>query len=227
VLPNQEVAVVNRGWLVPLTGVAFIVVVFIGFFVAGEPPEADQPTREIVEHYVDDKDAVQLGALLAVIAGGLLIFFGNHLRQVLRGAEGRRETVSAVVLVGAATMAIGGAIDATISFALAEAADDIDPSGVQALQALWDNDFMPVALGAGVFLLSSGVSIVSSGALPKWLGWIAIVLGVVTFTPVGFVSFPGGAIWILIVSVMLTVRARRAGASPGRSGPAAPPGATT
>ena len=31
-------------------------------------------------------------------------------------------------------------------FSLAEAADDIDPVAVQALQALWDNDFLPFML---------------------------------------------------------------------------------
>ena len=75
-------------------------------------------------------------------------------------------------------MATGIAIDSTIAFALAEAADDIEPAAAQALQALWDNDFLPIALGSTVMLLATGLSIVRHGALPKWLGWIAIVLGV-------------------------------------------------
>jgi hypothetical protein len=211
---------VNREWLVPLTGIAFIVIAILGFVIAGEPPDADEPVREIVDHYVDDKDAVQAGAILTGIAAGLLIFFGGYLRKVLRAAEGEGGMLSALVLIGATTMAIGAAIDGTISFALAEAADDIDPTGVQALQALWDNDFLPVLLGAGVFLLASGISIVTHGALPKWLGWVAIVFGVVAFTPIGFIAFPAGALWILIVSVMLSLRARAAPAPPS---PAAGP----
>lgn len=215
----------NREWLAPLTGVAFIVVVFIGFAVAGEPPDADEPVQEIVAHYVDDQDSIRIGAFLATLAGGLLIFFGAYLRKVLRAAEGEGGMLSAVVLVGATAMAIGAAIDGTISFAIVEAADDVDPAAVQALQALWDNDFMPVLLGAAVFLLASGLSIVRHGALPKWLGWVAIVLGVVAFTPVGFVSFPLGGLWILVVSVMLAVRARRAGAGTDPSSATASPGA--
>ena len=38
---------------------------------------------------------------------------------------------------------------------------------------------MPIAIGIVVLLLSSGLSIVRYGALPKWLGWVAIVLAVV------------------------------------------------
>jgi len=202
---------VRREWLVPLTGVAFIALVIIGFTIGGEPPDANSPPQEIVDHYVDNQDSVQAGAFLGTLAGVFLIFFANHLRRVLNAA--RDTALSATVLVGAAVMAVGGAIDSTISFALAEAADDIDPVSVQALQALWDNDFLPVALGAVVFLFSAGVSIVRTEALPKWLGWIAIVLAVVGVTPVGFAAFLGGGIWILVLSVLMAVRERGAGAS--------------
>jgi hypothetical protein len=214
---------VNREWLAPLTGVGFVVIAIIGFIVGGEPPEAGDPIQEIVDHYVDNKDSVQVGAGLVSVAAAFLIFFAGYLRKVLRAGEGEGGVLSAVVLVGAAVMAVGAAIDSTISFALAEAADDVDPIAMQALQALWDNDFMPIALGSAVFLLASGISIVRHGALPKWLGWAAILFGVISLTPVGFIGFLGGALWILVVSVMLALRARPASpAAPAT--PAAPPG---
>ena len=198
----------SRDWIAPLSGVAFIAVAVIGFAVGGEPPGADEPVQEIVNHYSDNKDAIQISAALVGVAGFFLIIFGAYLRKVLSAAEGPGGMLSAAVLAGASVMAVGAAIDATIAFALAEAVDDIEPAAVQALQALWDNDFFPIALGSSVFLLTAGLSIVRHGALPKWLGWVAIVLGIVGMTPAGFVGFLGGAVWILIVSVLLTVRAR-------------------
>jgi hypothetical protein len=215
---------VNREWLAPLTGVAFIVLAIIGFIVGGEPPEASDPVQEIVSHYADDKDSIQIGAGLVTIGAAFLIFFAGYLRKVLRAAEGEGGVLSAVVLVGAAVMAVGAAIDAMISFALADAAEDIDPTAVQALQALWDNDFFPIALGSTVFLLASGISIVRHAALPKWLGWAAILFGIISLTPAGFIGFLGGALWILVVSVMLTQRARPAtpGAPPASTPPTTP-----
>jgi hypothetical protein len=210
---------------VPLTGVAFIAVAIIGFIVGGEPPDVDSNSaQEIADHYVDNKDSVQTGSALVVIGVAFFLFFAGYLRKVLRAAEGESGMLSALVLAGATAMAVGAAIDATISFALADAADKIEPTAVQALQALWDNDFFPLALGSGVFLLASGLSIVLHGALPRWLGWIAILLALISFTPLGFVGFLGGAIWILVVSVLLTLRARALTrpSRPGGPGTAAP-----
>ena len=42
-----------------------------------------------------------------------------------------------------------------------------------------------------MLLLATGLSIVLYGALPKWLGWIAILLGVIGLTPIGFFAFLG------------------------------------
>jgi len=60
-----------------------------------------------------------------------------------------------------------------------------------------------------VFLFSFGIAVVRSGALPKWLGWVAIALGIVALIPpIGFAAFIGTALIILIVSILLAVRAR-------------------
>jgi len=203
----------RKDWWAPLTGVAFVVLVIVSFIVAGEPPDANSPPQEIIDHYVDNKDAVMIGSLLSVIAAALLVFFGAVLRSALRAAEGPGGVLSAVAFAGTIIMATGAALDATISFALADRADDVAPVGVQALQALWDNDFFPIVLGAALLLLGAGLSIARTGVLPRWLGWIGVLVGVLALTPIGFVAFPLGGLWVLIVSVMLALR-WRSGAPP-------------
>jgi hypothetical protein len=200
----------NREMLAPLTGVALIVVVILGFAVGGEPPGADSSAEEIVDFYADNDGQVMFGAALEGLAATLLLFFAGFLRQLLRAAEGEGHMLSAVAMAGATVIAVGLAFDATLSFALAETAEDIEPASAQTLQALWDNDFMPLAVGFQVFLLASGISILRHGALPKWLGWVAIVLGVIAITPIGFVAATAGAIWILIVGVIGALRLRPA-----------------
>ena len=198
----------NKEWLAPLTGVAFVVVGIIGFSISGEPKSADEPVKEIVDFYVDKKDSVQISAIAGVVAGLFLIFFGAYLRKVLRAAGGEGETLSLVSFIGLVLVALGFAIDGTILFALAEAAEDIDPVAVQSLQALWDNDFLPIMLGVLAFLWATGISVIRSGALPKWLGWVMILLGIVGVTPIGFVAAIGSAILVLVLSILLSLRAR-------------------
>ena len=204
----------GKRWLVPLTGLLFVVLAVVGSVIGGEPKEASNPAQEIVDHYVDNKSSIIIGAAILGAACVALVFFASHLRTVLRRAEGEGGMLSPLILVGAAIMATGLAIDATILFAIAEAADDIEPASVQALQALWDNDFMPIAVGMVVFILSSGIAIVRYGTLPKWLGWVAILLAVAGITPAGFFAFLAGGLWIAVVSVLLALRARRPDGAP-------------
>ena len=213
----------KREWLVPLTGVLFVVLLIVSFAVAGEPPDADEPVTEIVEHYVDNDDAIWASTIIGGLALLSLLFFGAYLRKLFSAAEGHGGMLSALILTATGIMAVGAAIDMTISVALVEAVDNtdtaFDPAAVQALQALWDNDFVPILIGIELLLLSTGLSIVKYGVLPKWLGWVAIVLAVVGMTPIGFVAFPGGGLWVLVVSILLAVRARGAAAPPSAAAP--------
>ncbi len=200
----------NNHWLAPLTGVAFIVVGILGFVIGGEPKSADHPAREVVAFYVDNKDSVQIGAGLGVLAGVLLIFFGANLTRTLRAASPDQDLLPLVSFIGFVVVAVGFAIDGTILIAMTEAADDIPASSMQALQALWDNDFLPLVLGVECFLWATGLSVLRYGALPKWLGWVMIVLAIAGLTPIGFVAAIGSAVLVLVLSIMLSLRARSA-----------------
>jgi hypothetical protein len=203
----------SRDWWAPLTGVAFLVVCIVGFAVGGDPKSADEPVNEIVDFYVSNKDSVQISAILAALAGLLLIYFGAHLRGVLHAAGGPGETLSLVAFVGLAIVALAFAIDGTIAFSLAESAEDIDPTAVQALQALWDNDFLPIVLGVTAFLTATGISAIRTGVLPAWLGWLMIALAVAGLTPVGFVTAIASALLVPVLGVVFARRARSAPAA--------------
>jgi hypothetical protein len=186
----------------------------VSFIVGGEPKSADDPVREIVDYYVDNKDSVEAAAFIAMAATALLIFFGAYLRRVLHAAGGEGEMLSLVAFAGLLVVGVGFAIDTTIAIALAEAADDVDPVAVQALQALWDNDFVPIALGVLLFLWATGLAVIRTGVLPKWLGWVMLVLGVAALTPLGFVAAIGSALLVLVLSIWLSLRARGGAPTP-------------
>jgi hypothetical protein len=188
-------------------GAAFFVFAIAGFAISGEPPDAKESVPTVVDFYLDNDASVMLGAAISVVGAGCLVFFSAQLHKVLRDAEGREGLLSLVAFAGGLIVAIAIAVDRTMLFAVAATADDIDPLGVQALNALYGNDFLPFALGMQVLLLAAGISVIRSAALPRWLGWIAVALGAVAVSPVGFATVVGGGLWILTASVVLSVRA--------------------
>lgn len=200
----------DRRWMAPLLGVAFIVLAIVGFAVGGEPPDIDEGAQASVDFYVDNDDSIFIGSALEGLGAVLFVFFGGVVRSRLREAEGQRGTLSAIVFAGTIIFGVGLAFDATINIALAEAADEIDPVSAHALAALWQNDWVPFAVGLLTFLIATGLSIIRYGVLPRWLGWVAIVLAILVPTPAGAVGFIGSAVLVIIISVMLALRDRRA-----------------
>ena len=202
----------NRGWLVPLTGVAGVVLLIVSFVVQGEPPDlGDEPARVIADHYVDNKDQAMLGAGLQALSMTLFVFFFAHVSRLIRVAEGDRGMLSRVAFGGGLIFAVAGAFDATLVFAMAETAEDVRPESIVTLLALYENDFAPLAVGLQVFLLGVGLASWRLRVLPKWLAGIALLMGVVAVTPIGFVAFLGMALWIPVTAILLAVRLRREG----------------
>jgi hypothetical protein len=76
---------------------------------------------------------------------------------------------------------------------------------MEAMSALWFNDYLPLGLGTQALMLASGIAIVRAPA-PSALGWVAVVLCVVAGTPVGFVGFVGAGVWVAIAGFVLARR---------------------
>jgi hypothetical protein len=215
----------NRSYVLPaLTGVIFIVLAVVGSIVMGEPPDpSDDSLAKIVAFYNNNDTEIWIGSIMQAIAAVALVFYGGYLRRVFTLAAGEGHMLPSIVLAGSAIVAVAAGIDATINVTLVEEIDDIHPVAAQALSALWSNDFIPFVIGASTFMLAAGVTIVRHGALPGWLGWVAIVLAVVGLTPAGFVGFLGAGLWVAVTSIMLALREQSAASPPGPAPPAVSP----
>lgn len=208
----------RKAWLAPLAGILFIVVLIVGFSISGEPPDpTEKSAQEIVDFYVDNKSTVIISSIMEAIAGALFIFFGGYLFRTLRAAGG--EATAIVTLAGTVAFALGLALDGTINMALAETSEDLDPSAVQALSALWHNDFLPFSMGLFVFLVGFGVAIVRYRVLPKWIGWAAIVASLTAISPAFFVAGIAAALLVVASSIIFTKRERSMARAASGTGP--------
>jgi Domain of unknown function (DUF4386) len=206
-----------KAWLAPLSGALAIAALVAGGAIVGETPDAtDESAQQVVDFYVDNEDSVFIGSLLFGLGGLLMLFFGGWLRRLLRDAEGPTGILSAVAFGGTVVFAAAAAVSATLGVALADTADDIDPVAAEALNALQWSYYIPFAVGISALMFSTGLSVIRHGALPKWLGWVALVIGIAAYTPAGFVAAILAGVWILVVSIMSALGRRGApsGATP-------------
>ena len=212
----------ERHWWAPLLGVLFIALVIASIAIAGEPPDFDEGAQAAVDFYTDDKDSVEAGSLLGALGAILLLFFAGVVRSRLREAEEMRGTLSTIAFGGAVVLATGIALDSTINFAAAEAAGDLDPGGIHTLSALWQNDWIPLAVGTLTFVLATSISILRFGVVAKWLGYVGIALAILMATPLGEFVFPVVGLWVIALSVMLALRDRNLATGAPPAGQASP-----
>jgi len=205
--------------LAPLSGVLSVAIIVAVFAIGGSTPEEHDSAAKVQAFYSKHHDKHAALAFILAIAIPFLLFFVSSLRNDLRSAGGTAQLANAAFAGG--VLAAGGfALLSAVHLALAEAASSANTIGAtQTLNVLDNSDFIPAASGVGLLVLAAGASVVRHGGLPRWLGWIGVVIGIAAFTPAGFFAFLAGGLWILIASILLTL-ARRAPrpASPSPAG---------
>lgn len=190
--------------LAPLTGVLFVAITVAVFAIGGSTPGDHDSAAKVQAFYAKHHDKHAALAFFLAIAIPFLLFFASSLRHDLRRLGGTGQLANAA-FAGGVLAAAGFGILGTVHLALADAGDSVKTLGTaQTLNVLDNNDFIPAAVGLGLLVLAAGASAVRHGGLPKWLGWLGIVIGIVVFTPAGFFGFLASGVWIVIASVLLT-----------------------
>jgi hypothetical protein len=194
----------------PLAGVVFVVLAVIAVVTAaGEDFLADP--SEVADYYVDNSDRV----IAAGIIGGIAIFAFFWFVGAVRNRLRVRETPEG----GLPALAFGGGIAAATLVLLANAAtmagafraeDDgrIEPAVAAALNdvsSLIIGIAAPIALA--VFVAATGIVSIATGVLPRWLGWLSLLLALGFLIPfISFIFWLPFGVWVLAVSVLLYLR---------------------
>lgn len=206
----------------PLAGVVFVLLIILAAIIGGESPDTNDSRREVVEFWIDNDTAQVWSSVIATWSTIFFLWFAASLRSALREREDGSPRLSTLSFAGA-IIAAGGLLGlASFAFAAADVADDVPGGVTQTLSVLSSDFFFPIAAGYALFLLAAGILSVRAAALPAWLGWSAIVLGVLCVTPVGFFALLVGLIWVVVVSVLLYRREPGAADRPARVEPSAP-----
>ena len=196
--------------LEPLAGVVFVILAVIALLTAAGEDFLAEPA-DVADYYVDNSGRV----IVAAIIGGLAIFAFFWFVGAVRNRLRVRETPEG----GLPALAFGGGIAAATLLLVANAANmagafraeedgEIDPAVAAALNdisSLIIGIAAPVALA--VFVAATGIVSIATGVLPRWLGWLSLLLALGFLIPyISFVFWVPFGIWVLAVSVLLYLR---------------------
>jgi hypothetical protein len=202
------------------TGIAFVILVIIAFLVQPKPPDSDASAAEVLSYVSDHHGALHAIQLVIGAAMFFFVWFIGTLRNLLGRAEGDGGRL--------ATTAYGGGVIAAaalfVSFGLsATAALHPATNGADVTRALTDAAAMVLAVSApavAVFFVANGLSLMRSGYLPAWLGWLAFATAIFNAMGLGSVFTDHGAfaadgvlgfligfllflLWVLLTSMLL------------------------
>jgi hypothetical protein len=185
-----------------------MVLAVLAFVVlSGSTPNDKASAAKVVAFYRAHENGNKVAVVMVLIAAVLVALFATRLREALRGDRLGDGLAPLAAFGGGVIVAGAFALGAAVHLALVNAADHRFAAAAQALNLLDNYDFVAIMAGMSILLLAAGIATVREPVLPRWLGWTAIVLGVLSVAgPIGFFGVILGALWIIVVGIMLATR---------------------
>ncbi len=204
--------------LAPLSGIASLALIIAGGLYGGKPPgeQGLKSAEELTAAYAAQGDRLLVAVFLMGLGLVFLVYFASVLKTALDAGTAETSCLSRVAFAGVLVFVVGAATDFSLMVAMVEGAKDkVDPMVVQTLSTYWENDFVPFAVGIVLLMSASAISIQKYGGLPKWVGWLAgLILVVSLIPPIAPAAFPATGIWVLLASIALLLQARKADGPP-------------
>jgi hypothetical protein len=204
-----------------LGGVAYVVLFVIGvILIFGNSPDSSGAPGKIVEYYSksSNRTTMNIGWALGALGVFFFLWFVSALRQTVRRLEADDGLLAGIT-------AIGGTVYGTLTLAslalevgIRTMSDDtyhhqVYPGIIHAADDAGWVVHASGGAGLGAMIIAASLAGLRAGAVPRWAGWLGIVIGIIGLFLVIFFPWFVAAIWILVVSIGMFVRAGRAPAA--------------
>jgi hypothetical protein len=175
----------------------------VAFFAGGNTPNANASPASVVAFFVRNGSTAKASALIGAFALIFFVFFAVALASRMRGGTA---WLANGTVAGAAFGAVGVAALFSVQYVLGNNARYLNAGSASALNLL-DNDlFLPAAAGMCVFGIVGGLAVVASRVLPRWMGWVLVVIGACCASPLLFFALLVAAAWMLVAGIWLAVQ---------------------
>jgi hypothetical protein len=196
-----------------LTGAVYVVLFVIGtiVFFSGTAG-GDDPPDKVIRYFSDsgNRDKVHIGWILIGLSLFFFLWFVAALRQAVRRVEGDG-ILSSVVGIGGGVYAAVALAAVALEDGIRTMSDDTYHHQVYPplVHAADDAGYVMHATGAaalGAMIVAASLAALWGGAVPRWVAWLGVAVGIVSIAAILFVTQFLFLLWILIVSIGLFLR---------------------
>jgi hypothetical protein len=207
---------------VGILAVALWVVAIVILEGSTDAPDERAPAAEYLQYYSDDETPLLVGGFIFMLGAVVFLWF----LALLRARLGPAGATAAAAFAGgiAASVCLLLLPGAEMAAAISVGEDhDVGAEAAQALHSIPDMFFIGAELSLAVLVAAVGVASVRTRVLPRWFGWVSLLLALVLLiVPIGWAgmlfAFP---LWTIVVSVLLVLRPGQPAAAPEPSARAA------
>jgi hypothetical protein len=214
-----------------IVGVALFIVAGILY---GSPPGVDEDTQSVADFFADNRSQVLTAIFLQGLGVLAILWFVAALVTAMRDAGESRLAAAAFgsFLLALSVGSVAAITRATLAYSVADEGSDL-VLPLYHLSVVFDV-FVNI-LGAGLFLAVGGATL-RTGLFARWWGWLSLLAGLLLivggtawardgfWSPTGgvsYVTFIVFIVWMLVTSILLTMRLRTSTvASPSTAAPA-------
>ncbi|HET8606931.1 MAG TPA: hypothetical protein VFL66_07850 [Gaiellaceae bacterium] len=174
----------------------------------GDFPDSDTPIARLLTFYRAHHAGIAGGGLLLHWAAFFFAFFAVAVWARVRDS-GVHPLVGGAILVGAAVdfaqQLSSASVYSTLGFIGGKQV--IAPAALQAWHVNGSGGGLSTGEGGlAVMLLALAAAGIAGGALPRWLSWTALPLGILQLTPIGFYAEMLFLLWAAVAGVYMTFR---------------------
>lgn len=204
-------------WL-PASGLLAVVALTLTGLISPPPPVAGAPAADIAAYYARHHVGLEIESVADGIGVTLLVMFAAVFHARIRTMPSLTAFVASAIIAASTFVQVA-------AFQALAFRPNPDPARAALLNDLQSFVFQVTTFPTLLFLAAAGAAILTSGALPRWLGPAAAVAAglqavawISFFAPSGIlaagalpdiVAFAALLAWLVICSVVMLVRYRR------------------
>jgi hypothetical protein len=208
----------RAGWIHTVGAIGAILIpaaILFSFFTS---ENSGDTAAELIAYAKDHETDAWVLQVIALAAPLLIGAFVASLRVRLRAAN---EAYQALTVIGGTLFVAFLGVGLTLWAAPLLSPDELTNAGAEGYLAFDDAGWVLLGLSGfsiGAMIIAVSLAALDLGLLPKWAGWVSVLLGVVSFATIVAVGIFAWAIWLIAAGVFLLLghgRAVPAAETPG------------